>query len=236
MSYTLPLLLSLLVVVTGCTQQAAIPLQIQASAQLPAIAAEFSTTITESDHDTAQEEHVWRFWRGAHFIENLNLQDQSGENWSLSTDGTITYQRLFHSQQQLIDYLPGDLKAIGTEPNWQALGTLLSPAMVATLLADGQKQVLGRTAIHYHSTDPNQDLEVLWLEQEQLPALLKYNDHGHTFVTRLTALYPLAQSPWTYQRASSYRSTDFSDLGDKENDPFVKSIQHKIKGAHNHAH
>ncbi|MDD5579167.1 MAG: hypothetical protein PHY16_07815 [Methylobacter sp.] len=66
--------------------------------------------------------------------------------------------------------------------------------------------------------------------------MIKRTEHGHTIITRITALYPAVQSPWPYQRSGDYRSTDFADIGDKENDPFIKSILHKIKGGHNHAH
>lgn len=240
MSNKLPLIFGLLfLLLQGCAQQPATPLQIEGIAQLPALAAEFETTVVEADaheHSETPAPHIWRFWRGPKFVETLDLNDQSGDSWTKAADGTISYQSLFHDQKQLIDYVPGDLKAIGSELDWSALATLLNSAMIAPLRADGTEQVLGRTAIHYQSNDPAKPIEVLWLVQEQLPAMIKYTDNGHIVTTRLTAIYPLAQSPWPYQRAADYRSTDFADLGDKEGDPFIKSIQHKLKGGHNHVH
>lgn len=231
--------LILLVLLSACTHQPAKPLQIQTLDQLPPLAAEFETTVIESevhDGDPQQHSHQWRFWRAADRVETHNLQDNSGEIWAKSADGTVTYQRLFHDQQQVIDYLPGDLKAIGTEPDWSAIATLLNPAMIAPMLADGHEDILGHPAIQYRSNDPDNPLEITWLEHEQLPAMIKRKEHGHIVITRLTAIYPLAQSPWTYQRSSDYRYTDFADIGDKENDPFIKSILHKIRGGHSHAY
>ena len=132
--------------------------------------------------------------------------------------------------------MPGDLKAIGIEPDWPAITTLLNQAMIAPLRADSHEDFQGRSAIHYQSIDPDNPMEIIWLEHDQLPVLIKRQEYGHTVITRLTAIYPLARSPWPYQRSGDYRYTDFSDIGDKENDPFIKSILPKIKGGHNHAH
>jgi len=232
----IPLFLIFLLLV-ACANQPNKPLQIQALNQLPALAAEFETTVIEASHEGHQQQsHQWRFWRATNRVETHNLQDNSGEVWTKSAEGQMEYQRVFHDQQQVIDYLPGDLKAIGSELDWSAIATLLNQAMIAPMYADSREEVLGRPAIHYQSNDPDNPLEITWLEQEQLPAMIKRTEHGHTIITRLTGIYPLAQSPWPYQRSDNYRYTDFSDIGDKENDPFIKSIQHKIKGGHSHGH
>lgn len=231
------LTLFLFMLLSACAQQPDKPLQIQALDQLPALAAEFETTVIETGHGGDQQQHYqWRFWRAADRVETHNLQDNSGEIWEKAADGSVTYQRVFHDQRQVIEYLPGDLKAIGAEPDWSGITTLLNQAMLASLAAEGREDILGRPGIHYTNNNPDSPLEIIWLEQEQLPAMIKRTEHGHTLITRMTALYPLAQSPWPYQRSDDYRYTDFADIGDKENDPFIKSILPKIKRGHSHAH
>lgn len=237
MSKKLTLFSIILLLLTACAHQPNMPLKIQALNQLPALAAEFETTVIESaahGDDKQQHTYRWRFWRAANRVETLNLQDQSGEVWSKSANGQIEYQQVFHDQQQVLNYVPGDLKAIGSEPDWSAIATLLNQTMVASLLAEDREELLGRPAILYQSKNPENPLEITWLEREQLPAMIKRTEHGDTIITRLTSVYPLKQSPWPYQRAANYRYTDFADIGDKENDPFIKSIQHKIKGGHSH--
>lgn len=217
---------------SACAQQPGKPLQIQALEQLPVLAAEFETIIETDGAD--QQRYQWRFWRTAKRVETHNLQDNSGEIWTKSADGKITYERVFHQQQQVIEYTPGDLNAIGAVPDWSAVATLLNQSMTAGLIEDGREQVLDRPASHYQSNNEGIPLEVTWLDREQLPGLIKRNDHGHTITTRVIGIYPLAKSPWPYQRSTNYRYTDFADIGDKESDLFIQSIQHKIKGAHNH--
>lgn len=216
---------------SACAQQPGKPLQIQALEQLPALAAEFESIV---ESDDGQQRYQWRFWRTAKRVETHNLQDNSGEIWTKSADGKIAYERVFHQQQQVIEYTPGDLNAIGAVPDWSAIATLLNQPMTAGLVEDDHEQVLGRSASHYQSNNGNIPLEVTWLDREQLPALIKRSDHGHTITTRAIGIYPLAESPWPYQRSTNYRYTDFADIGDKESDPFIQSIQHKLKGGHNH--
>jgi len=218
-----------LLFLAGCAHQPGKPLQLQASGQLPAIAAEFETVITANDGQPPQYYH-WRFWRSARLIETHNLYDNSGEIWSLSADGKMGYEQVFHQQKQVIEYVPGDLNAIGLLLDWSSLATLLNPAMSASLLANGREIVLGRSAVHYQSHHADPLLEILWLEYEQIPALIKRTESSKSITTRITALYPLAQSPWPYQRSGDYHHTDFADLGDKESDPFIQSILYKTKG------
>lgn len=218
---------------SACAQQPGKPLQIQALEQFPELAVEFETIVETDSAD--QQRHQWRFWRTAKRVETHNLQDNSGEIWTKSADGKIAYERVFHQQKQVIEYTPGDLRVIGTEFDWSAIATLLSKAMKAVLVEGDREQVLGRPAIHYQSSNPDAPLEITWFDHEQLPALIKRNDHGHTITTRVIGIYPLAESPWPYNRAANYRYTDFADIGDKESDPFIQLIQHKIKGGHSHS-
>jgi len=217
---------AVLLFLAGCAHQSGKPFQ--ASGQFPAIAAEFETVITANDGQPPQLYH-WRFWRSARRIETHNLHDNSGEIWSQSAYGKIGYEQVFHQQKQVIEYVPGDLSAIGLQLDWPALASLLNPAMTRSLLADGRENVFGRSAVHYQSNHADQPLEVLWLDYEQIPALIKRTENSKSITTRITALYPLAQSPWPYQRSGDYHHTDFADLGDKESDPFIQSILYKIK-------
>ncbi|MDZ4151299.1 hypothetical protein, partial [Methylicorpusculum sp.] len=108
---------------SACAQQPGKPLQIQRLEQLPALAAEFETIV---ESDDGQQRYQWRFWRTAKRVETHNLQDNTGEIWTKSTDGKIAYERVFHDQKQVIEYTPGDLNAIGAVPDWSAIATLLN--------------------------------------------------------------------------------------------------------------
>lgn len=209
-------------------------MQLRLNQPLPALAAEFETVVyqTQTDGIIQQSHHRWRLWRDLGYIETHNLDDDSGEVWCKTETGEIGYQRLFHSQQQLIDYLPGDLKALQETPNWTALSSLLNPAMVEGLHGGEAVEIADLPALRYQSLD--QTLQVWWLTQQQLPGLIDIRQPNQRILTRIQAVYALPQAPWPYRRARHYTSTDFADLGDRESDTFIQSILPRLKGSHHH--
>lgn len=117
---------------SGCALQPSEPLHISALNALPDIAVEFETTVI--DPDKQEHRYHWYFWRTANRVETQNLHDNSGEVWTKSATGEVEYERVFHNEKQIIDYRSSDLKAIGYEPNWAAISTLLNPVLAATRL------------------------------------------------------------------------------------------------------
>lgn len=228
------LLLTLSFLAMGCAQSPRQPLQIAQS--LPAIAAEFQTTVEDEQGDDKPRQYRWRFWRTQNRVETLNLEDKSGEVWEKTEQGEFTYQRLFHAHQQIIDYVPGDLKAIGIAPDWTGLSSLLNHEIRAALHGGEPETVEDRQAVHYQGGTEQAPLEVSWLIREQLPAAMIRHENGHRLTTRIVAVYPGGQAPWSTPITDDYRHLDFSDIGDKENDPFIKSILPKLKGSHAHEH
>lgn len=69
------------------------------------------------------------------------------------------------------------------------------------------------------------EFEVLWLEDEQIPALVRQRYAKREVVLRLREIYPLQQAPWPRAKTRGYQRIDYADLGDKSSDPWVRRIQ-----------
>lgn len=230
----------LFLLLVACAQDPVKPLSmpITINQPLPPLAVEFETVVdqTGADGEIYQSSHRWRFWRDQDYVETHNLADDSGEVWRKAENGEIGYQRLFHDQQQLIDYQPGDLRALGAVPDWNAVTSLLNPAALAELRGGDAVKILDLDAQRYRGQLHGQALKVVWLPTQQLPALIETKQPGQRIVTRIQAIFTLAHSPWPYRRANDYGVIDFADIGDKESDPFIKSILPRLKGSHLHRH
>ncbi|MDD5227886.1 MAG: hypothetical protein PHN45_01895 [Methylococcales bacterium] len=199
---------------SACAHQTSEPLYIGESNSLPDIAVEFETTVIEP---TQQERHYrWYFWRTVNRVETQNLRDNSGEVWTKSVTGDVEYARVFHNEKQMIDYRSSDLNAIGTEPNWAGITLLLNPAIAKTLMSDGQTEIFGRTGIEYKNNNVENPVDIIWLADEKVPAMIQRVEHGHTLVTRIVTLYSLEKSALLHQSTANYRHIDFADIGDKE--------------------
>jgi hypothetical protein len=200
------LLISFILILTACAHSQHEPLKINAVNDLPDVAIEFETTVVEANEKV--QLHRWKFWRNQNRIETHNLSDNSGEIWIKSVNGKIEYERVFHDQKQIIDYRDSDLASIGENPNWLAMATLLTPS---------------------EALDTNS--EIIWLSESQIPGLIQRYENRHSITTKMVNLK--ADAPL---KTSDYRHIDFADIGDKESDPFIKSILPKLRGGHQHEH
>lgn len=225
--------LLMLILLNACAQQPVKPLPIYPQAAIPALAAEFITTVRSTAG--TEQNYRWRFWRSAERVETLDLQTHSGEVWLRAANGEISYQRIFHAQRTVIEFTAGDLKAIHAYPDWQAVSLLITAPSSQALIPAGQQTLLQRPTLRYQSPDDPQS-GLNWLEREQIPALIDFTQQQQTLQTQLLAVYSPASAPWVPPDVRDYAVIDFADMGDKENDPFIQSIQHTLKGGYSHSH
>ena len=222
------------VLLSACSSYQGESFPVQTIEKLPNAAIEFETTITKADH--SENHYRWYFWRTDNRVETRNPQDNSSEEWTKLANGQVEYAIIFHDAKQAIDYSPVDLGMIGETPNWAMTTLLFSPEMMATLVSDSDETLFNQKAIHYRTNLPNTIFEVTWLSQMQIPAMIKREENGQTITTKIVSLEPAEKSMLSNPDASAYYHTVFADIGDKESDPFIKSVMHKLKGAHDHSH
>lgn len=227
-------ILSSTVLLNACTSYKSEPFPVQTIEKLPNVAIEFETTITKADH--SENHYRWYFWRTDNSVETRNPQDNSSEEWIKLANGQVEYSIIFHNEKQAIDYNAVDLGMIGETPNWTMTTLLFSPEMMATLVSDRDETLFNQAAVHYKTNLPNTVFEVSWLPQMQIPAMIKREENGQMITTKIVSLEPAEKSMRSNSAASAYYHTVFADIGDKESDPFIKSVMHKLKGSHDHDH
>jgi hypothetical protein len=96
-------------------------------------------------------------------------------------------------------------------------------------------KVLGHSAELRKGKTDGQNIEVLWLPDENLPARIVRKDKTGSVELRLVEITPLSaakQNPIAVEEIANYRQIDAADFGDMENDPFVK----KLMAAEGHHH
>ncbi len=194
---------------------------------LPAIACHFESSVTPSSDAAQKQVREWYMWRQAAQVETRESGNETGEVWRLSRNGQISYQRVFHKEKRMIEYTPGDLRSLHRYPDWSRLAGVIDPAILnKELKVYGVAEILGRSARRYQGRLNGVEVEVWWLEREQVPALIRqvYTDREVTL--RLNAIYPLSKSPWPHDQTAGYASIDYVDLGDKQIDPFVRRLPH----------
>ena len=136
---------------------------------------------------------------------------------------------------------PAELRALERELPWETLNTVYEAKhLLGNLKRIEETRWLDRPAVRYAGKVGNQEVEVVWLVAEQLPARIVRRDQVHTnFQLTLQELRPKPAQGWPRSdlaRAADYEEIDGADLGDREYDPFVQKVLAMDGHGHRHAH
>lgn len=149
------------------------------------------------------------------------------ELWERDDRGEITWQRIFHEHRKLIGYTPGELRTQSLTPSWNALNTLIDTNVLKNLKRTGQTRWQHRWATQYRGRLGEENVDVLWLEAERLPAEIVRRGKNGAYRLSLRELRATPASGWPQAellRAADYEYIDAADLGDREYDPFVRRV------------
>ncbi len=205
------------------------------SKQLINITAQFTTSTANTR--TATADAHWRLLRERGRVELLHLNSNTSEIWNETSNDLWFYQKVFHNDQQVIEYSPVDLKVLGMQPQWLSLALAINPRVLSAMGAGKpDKSFYGWKTEKYKGQIKGATYEVLWLPELAIAARVKCTEAGITSTTEMQKPFLMAESPWQTINISGYRLIDYSDLGDMERDPFVIKIQGDILGGHDYKH
>lgn len=212
-------------------QHAAPPAAVSdAATALPPLAARYELKVNQ----TAGE---WYLWREATSIETANPATGQSTIWERTSANDFSYRRIFHNDKRIVEYSPGEIKTRNATPDWAKLASVISPQLLDELKRGGKKTVFGQSAIRYIGNVGGQKVEVLWLEQAQIPARLQMSGKGQQMTMVLKDLYTQSPAGWPRvdeDKIAAYGLIDAADFGDMESDPFVARLMQQE--GHGHAH
>lgn len=203
--------------------------------QLINMTAQFTTSTTHAG--TATADAHWRLLRESGRVELLHLNSNTSEIWNETSNDLWFYQKVFHNDQQVIEYSPVDLNVLGMQPQWLSLALAINPKVLSAM-GSGKpgKPLYGWKTEKYKGQVKGATYEILWLPELAIAARVKCTEGKAITVTEMQKPFLMTESPWQTMDISRYRFIDYSDLGDMERDPFVIKIQGDILGGHDHQH
>ncbi len=165
--------------------------------------------------------------RGAH-VEHLELARAGDrvahtfvergvrELWQRDARGDLEHWRAYPAQGASVHYAPGDLRTINLWPRWETLTQLITAQELATLTPNKKRILEGKLR--------GQDARVEWDAAHALPKRVVLGE----LTMELQAVEPIAEV-----EPDTLRSIEFADLGDMEQDPFVRRF---LAQQHPHEH
>ena len=196
---------------------------------LAPVAARYAVTIERATAGASRakpQQHTWYFYRDAERI--ALLKGSVDEVWFCDAQQRVSFERVFHDDERVVDYSTGELATLNVKVDWAALSTFVDPSELAQLKLvskqgkgkDARLQLRGRVGQEWVTVD--------WLPALQLPQnLMRQVRGGATVRMKLvaSAQAPLPTWPELGVRSAQYLHLDAADFGDMDYDPVVRKSQ-----------
>lgn len=198
-------------------------------AELASVAARYAVTIERASVAATRpqpQRHTWYFYRDAQRV--ALLKGSVDEVWFRDSQQRVSFERVFHEDQKVVDYSTGELATLHVKVDWAALSTFVDPSELAQLQLVS-KQGKGRDVrLHLQGRVGQERVTVEWLPAMQLPlSLIRQVKGGPTVRMRMveSASSPLPSWPVVGLSSANYLHLDAADFGDMDYDPVVRKSE-----------
>ncbi len=197
--------------------------------ELAPVAARYAVTIERATAGSSRVKpqlHTWYFYRDAERI--ALLKGSVDEVWFRDTHERVSFERVFHDDERVVDYSTGELATLNVKVDWAALSTFVDPSELAQLKVVS-KQGKGKDArLHLRGRVGQERVRIDWLPALQLPQSLTRQVKGGVTVRMVmleSSSGPLPSWPVMGGKSVNYLHLDAADFGDMEDDPVVRKSE-----------
>ena len=191
-------------------------------------------TITHGNKQASQQ---FELWRRENQVAHFYPKRQIAEIWDHLRNGAIRPVRYFDQYQRGIEYQPGEVRDRQT---WADKWQLVSPDLLAKM-TKGKRTGKGcDEQQHYHLKQGDWEIAITWLPQLQLAQSYRITAPGQESQWQLQSLLTGRQVlAGNFAKRQSYQTTDYTDIGDNESDPFLAKminqgfVEHGASGMYN---
>ena len=196
---------------------------------LTPVAARYAVTVvpppSAKTHDKPKT-HTWYFYRDAQRI--ALLKGNVDEIWYRDGQQRISFERVFHEDERVVDYSTGELQTLRVIVHWAELSSFVHPDELRQLKLNSKHGAGNATLLHLSGVVGQERLAVDWLPALQLPKRITRQDKsGFKVRMELVESAEPAPHPWPRPGAKSadYLHLDAADFGDMGYDPVVRKSE-----------
>lgn len=157
--------------------------------------------------------------------------------WVKYPNNQVALNRYFEEQKRSIEYQPTELKR---KVNWQTKYQLITPTQIKEMSFITKAGSGCYQQEEYQLTKEGINVRLTWLPQLNLLKRLQVTQNNYSKIWRLNNVESsLDNVNQFFANHYQYQSTDYSDIGDNESDPFLVKminlgfIDHTPKGFYN---
>ena len=193
------------------------------------VAARYVVTIERAASDSSRvkpHQHTWYFYREDQRV--ALLKGSVDEVWFRDAHQRVSFERVFHDDERVVDYSTGELATLHVIVDWVALSTFIDPSELAQLKLVSKQGKGKDTRLHFHGKVGQEVVTVDWLPALQLPQrLIRQVKGGHTvrMIMLENASRPLSNWPQVGLKSANYLHLDAADFGDMDYEPVVRKSE-----------
>lgn len=179
----------------------------------------------EIRNGTQKEE--WFLDRKINVISTFNGHSQQGEIWTRDLHGDIEYSRVFVNDKKIVEYTTGELKTQNKFLKWNQLASIFAPNTIARFKVAGKKNQFGEDVLVLEGEINNIQTTIWWIPRLQIPSYVSQKQGMVDFSITLQKMYKETPISWKWTNQATFENfsiIDASDIGDMENDPFIKKL------------
>jgi hypothetical protein len=187
----------------------------------PPLSVHFKVHITAPHAQKTTLPIDWYFSRNA--TEVALLKGPIDEIWRRDAQGNISFARVFHDDQKVVDYSAGELRTLGVEANWAALSAFIDPSELAAMKVVSKTGTAWQQKIKLTSKTRGSQVSVEWQPALQLPTQIVRHSTAHGQVKITLQTHTPRSEP--NKRSAHYLHLDAADFGDQGDERVVKQSQ-----------
>ncbi len=208
----------------------------------PGVRAHYRSEVVGLDaerRETAKDSE-WLFERSGSRVKISDISGRHAEQWDHDSAGRVWYSRTFHMERKVIEYQPTDLSMAGIEGSWERIRQIIGADLLHRLTRGTEERTIaGHRAVVYGGVLDDVETKVVWLEGLAIPAFVEKRLRGVRSSLTLISVDTAGADGIVSSGPpvpTDYETLDFSDLGDRESDPFVAALMKYESGWFGHGH
>lgn len=198
--------------------------------------ADYSISTTQVNNKTKQTQQV-TLWRKQNQVAQQFHQNGISEIWYQTKNKRVQLTRHFEKFQRGIEYQPVDMKN-NQDIDWLQKSTFLTQAFIDSLTQEqAEHNNHGcEKIVEYQKQTKNETIKLKWMPKLKLISALSIerNDTVKTWTLQQTDFDNQTINN-QFAKWNKYNTTDYADIGDSEDDPFLQKMINMGFSSHSHS-
>lgn len=204
------------------------------STQSEMIGAKYTVVVSLAD-GTDKDTHELVLWRNGQQALHEYPAKKLADLWEHTLNDQLHLVRYFDEFQRAIEYQPGEIPEGRKSGAWSVKRQLVADDVLESMQLVGSEGEGCEKTVTYELEDPGKSIRLEWLEELSLVKALTEQNAGRVIRLQLQkAMTDTAAVKAALTKRSDFQSTDYTDIGDNESDPFLTRMINQGFSGHRH--